>query len=71
MTDAQKNANPASDATDLDRQGGSSTQGSDRGTTLDSARTGGRTGGMGGMPGTLNADTDMAGTAPTGELEDQ
>lgn len=71
MTDAQKKANPASDATDLESQGGSSTEGTDGDTTLDSARSGGRTGGMGGMPGTLNADTDMAGTAPTGELEDQ
>lgn len=44
---------------------------SPRGLGLDTTLDTSRTGGMGGMAGTMNADTDMAGTAPSGDVEDQ
>ncbi|GAA5514749.1 hypothetical protein Dcar01_03509 [Deinococcus carri] len=49
----------------------STTEGTVRDTTsLDTTLGTSRTGGMGGMAGTLDVDTDMAGTTSTTELED-
>lgn len=75
MTDDR--ANNANSEHPSHTEGGSSS--TDRDTTpdtaLDANRTGGRSGGMGGMAGTrsdsVGVDTDMAGTAPSGALEDQ
>ncbi|GMA17209.1 hypothetical protein E5F05_18095 [Deinococcus metallilatus] len=39
-------------------------------TSLDTTLGTSRTGGMGGMAGTMDVDTDRAGTRPTSELED-
>lgn len=71
MSDDRPRDDSSTDADDLLPGGGSTTRGSDFDTALDTSRTGG----VGGMAGTLgareNTDTDMAGTEQGGEVEDQ
>ncbi|EYB68860.1 hypothetical protein DEIPH_ctg016orf0004 [Deinococcus phoenicis] len=77
MTDDRRDTyNPPVETSQSPGEGGNSTAnepGNNAAPSLDTTLDTARTGGMGGMAGTLDVsvDTDRAGSAPAGELEDQ
>ena len=74
MTDQRKESfNPPVDT--ADSPGSAETHNEPQGLNLDTTLDTSRTGGMGGMAGTMtpdvDGDTDMAGSAPSGKPEDR